>query len=330
VTTDLHGQGPDGSNLLGFLCAVGALATLTRIWPDGQPRLRWAQQVGWRPVWTLERQASTAEVVDVMERVLQEDVHGRELIDLGDELRASSRPARRGRRASTGSSSERKKLEGAEFQRFAERAGAAARSDDRRWADFAAAFGIAIGDAFFDTPLNTHTMGQLKFFPEVLKLIKGTNAEHLHRALFEPWRYLDPSPTMRWDPADDRRHAYRADNPADSRLAPIRTVRGANRLAIEALPCFPLIPVGARPIAIGFTHPDRKTPSWRVRWPIWTEAIPLDTLRTLLTHPHLQDAPRSSLALLRLGISEVFMAERNDQGYRSFTPGAALLGGRTP
>jgi hypothetical protein len=244
-----------------------------------------------------------------MESTLRDDLHGRELRDLGDGLT---------------------NLKGEQYQRFAEAAGAAASVDDRRWADFAAALGIAAGDTCADTPLNTYNVGQLKFFRAVRELVEGTTVEHLQRALFEPWRYVDPPPTMRWDAADDRRHAYRADDPATSSIAPIRTERGANRLAIEALPCFPLVPQGSRPGAVGFTRAARR---WTLRWPIWTEAIPLNTIRSLLTHPLVLDAPRSHTALFRLGVSEVFLAERADRGsgkftFRSFTSGTALIGSR--
>ena len=72
-------------------------------------------------------------------------------------------------------------------------------------------------------------------------LSEHTSREDLRLALFAPWRYLDEKPTMRWDPMDDRRYALRAGNPSK---APLRTVRGANRLAIEALTFLPTVPHG--------------------------------------------------------------------------------------
>jgi hypothetical protein len=46
-------------------------------------------------------------------------------------------------------------------------------------------------------------------------------------------------PSLRWDSVDYRRNTLRAFDPPDPATAPILTVRGANRLAVEALPWRP-------------------------------------------------------------------------------------------
>ena len=58
-------------------------------------------------------------------------------------------------------------------------------------------------------------------------------------------------------------------------------VYGANRLAIEALPLFPCVPCGGALRTTGFRENRRS--GVRLRWPIWTPSLSLDTVRSLLT-----------------------------------------------
>ena len=180
-----------------------------------------------------------------------------------------------------------------------------------------------MGDRFHETPLPMPNLGQLRFFQDVLELIQGTGRDHLSTALCEPWRYDDRQPTMRWDPVDDRRYADRADNPSDSKIAPIRTVRGANRLAIEALPSPPVVPPGRLSPAAGFR---RRGGTWVVRWPIGTTPIALRVIGSLLRHPDVAAAPGDHQRLRRLEVAEGFQARRLEPGHRSLTPAGALLG----
>jgi CRISPR-associated endonuclease/helicase Cas3 len=144
-------------------------------------------------------------------------------------------------------------------------------------------------------------------------------------SLFKPWDYADEGPSMRWDPADDRRYAFRADDPAK---ATIRTVRGANRLAIEALRLLPVVPVGSRLETTGF--PASEPPRGRdavARWPIWTCRLTRAVVASLLTHPSLASRSPDRESLRRLGINEVFRSRRITQGrYRNFVPAEAWLG----
>jgi hypothetical protein len=133
---------------------------------------------------------------------------------------------------------------------------------------------------------------------------------------------------MRWDPVDDRRYAYRADAPSGSKIAPMRTVRGANRLAIEALPCFPVVPQARRALAAGFRRLDdmRRDDKWAVRWPIWTAPVDLWVAQSLIRHPDVAKAPQHAERLRRLGVAEVFESRRVEARYRSFAPAVAVLG----
>jgi hypothetical protein len=137
----------------------------------------------------------------------------------------------------------------------------------------------------------------------------------------EPWDYADGRPSLRWDPADYRPHALRATDPSGD---PIKTMRGANRLAVEALPLFPTVVNNGRVRTVGFQERNRET---EITWPIWTDPIDLDTARTLIAISDLQNADASENGKLACrGIAQVFRARRFTDGkFRNFTPAKALV-----
>lgn len=299
--------GPDGGNLLGFLCSLGALATLSRAWPEQDVRLSWRfASVGWRPVFHASGQADDHELVTALDGELSRRAY--EFTGLGHDL----------------------PVEAGIFAEEARKAADGATPKNRRYADFVVSFGCeAITDAkgrIQDTALRTMSgAGHQHFLDFMRKLAQETTREQLHSALFEAWRYEEGGPSMRWDPVDDRRYAYRADDPAASSRFPIKTVRGANRLAIEALPFFPSVPRGRRLETACFPASDGRR---AVRWPIWMMALTLATVRSLLLHPELASTPPPPDRLGLLGVVEVFRSRRITQGqFRNFTPAEALLGG---
>ena len=142
-----------------------------------------------------------------------------------------------------------------------------------------------------------------------------TKAEHLHKALFLEWDYSDSPPFMRWDPNEHRPHALRADDPAKDRER--NNVRGANRLAIEVLPLFPTVPSAKRLGTTGFEME-------QITWPIWTAALNLSTVSSLLASQEVQKADRATM--ISRGIAQVFRAKRFTEGkYRNFSPAKAVL-----
>jgi len=150
------------------------------------------------------------------------------------------------------------------------------------------------------------------------ELAEGTVAEHLRRALLDPWDYADGRPSLRWDAADYRPHALRAEDPSGD---PIRTMRGANRLAVEALPLFPTVPERGGLSTVAFADTDAGT---EVTWPIWSEPLSLDVVASLLACEDVQKADRSTV--VRRGVAQVFRARRFTDGqYRNFSPAMALL-----
>jgi CRISPR-associated endonuclease/helicase Cas3 len=145
-------------------------------------------------------------------------------------------------------------------------------------------------------------------------LISSTTKEHLMRTWFEPWDYADPidGVSLHLEPREDRRHAYQWHKPSGD---PTRSVSGgmmgANRLAIEAWPLFQSIAVGERLRTVGF-HGTRANDT-RFRWGLWSRAIHLDCVRSLLTHPaiHANNAnSHDSVARQAIGVPVVFSCSK--------------------
>lgn len=298
--------GPPGGNLLGFLCSVGALVTLTRAWPERDPRMSWTRCAGWRPVFHIAGDSTEDEIIETLHAALVGRESAPEFTQLGDNLSVDPET----------------------FRRFAEGAAEAAKPDDRMWADLAAAFGceLTVDDGKIqDTALRTMSgAGHEHFLGVMRNLSERTNAEHLRTALFADWSYEDDGKkmTMRWDPNDDRRYALRADDPSGARRF---TVWGANRLAIEALPCFPTAPRGRVLETTAFIpSTQRRGRNLVIRWPVWAVPLRLPALRSLLTHPKLLAEQPDAGTLVSLGVAAIFQSRRITVGQmRNFTPAQA-------
>ena len=100
----------------------------------------------------------------------------------------------------------------------------------------------------------------------------------------------------------------------DKRLRRVfQTMRGANRMAIEALPLFPTAPRSRRIRTTGFREGDNGTEVW---WSIWTDALELDTVASLLAMGGGRVMP---------GVAQVYRAARFTEGkYRNFSPSKAV------
>lgn len=102
----------------------------------------------------------------------------------------------------------------------------------------------------------------------------------VHEALIGPWTYQDDHHSLGWDPQAQRLHALRGKLPEKDKAN--RSVRAAVFLASQALPLFPCFAVGGRLRTTGFHHHDG---DYWFAWPIWSQSISLDTLRSLLAQP---------------------------------------------
>lgn len=298
--TELPLRGLDGSNPLGFLAALGTFRTLTRAWTDRDVRLAWQNLSGrWTPFLSFTDAASEADVVDALQLLL---------VAMAEHTAFNF--------------AENLKLPATEFAIFAKEAGSLARvRNETVGAEFAGAFACeaminedgTVQDTAFRTMSGAGHQHFLKFMAEIAKT---TTTQQLHAALFTPWSYDEQKLSLRWDPADDRRYALRWNDPSGD---VIRTVRGANRLAIEALPLFPVAPVSNHLETTGFGRPHARGIFWT--WPIWEPAISLDTCRSVLALPELQKTQPNRALLSARGIAEVFRCERITVGkFRNFTP----------
>ena len=137
------------------------------------------------------------------------------------------------------------------------------------------------------------------------------------------WRYSPASTSMRWDTQDEKRqYAVQAADPTNGAENPPLADAGANFLAVEAIPLFPLVPDrwANQP---GF---DRSAEGRSFRWPLWRAPMCLDAIRSLLALP-LADADHwPSTHRRALGLAAVFVSRivQPSGRYRCFTPAQAV------
>ncbi len=296
--TELALRGLDGANPLGFLTALGALRTATLVWPQAGPKLAWVLKSGtWRP--TILGVPDAGIFVSALA----------ELLSTG-----SSEAFALSRKFPYQAHALRKQAVNAQQTTYPAR---------RTLADFIVAYGCeALVDKdgnFADTALRmlrSADSGGSGMLAYASVLAEITTAEDIDRTLFYAWRYLDDPPSMRWDPVDDRRYALRWSNPSSDKIT---TLRGANRLAIEALPLLPTMPMHGRLETTAFTQRKGKGVFWT--WPIWTVPATLDIVRSLLSLSGLQQEKPNRHQLNAVGVTEIYRCQRITQGkYRNFTP----------
>ena len=300
-TSPLVLNGLDGSNPLGFLAALGVFRTATHALPDINIRMKWKIDHGsWRPLLMSRLELSADILLDRLAPFLKA-MAGHPAFAFADDLA----------------------LPAEEFRAVARKAFAQASQTDRIFADFISAFGceaLTTSDRqpnIQDTALRTMSgAGHQHFLGFMRQLVEQTDIGHLRDALFKQWMYEDDKPSLRWDPADDRRYALRWKEPSGD---PVRTVRGANRLAIEALPLLPTAPKGKTLSTTGFLQRYRVGAFFT--WPIWETPISLDVVRSLISRHELHTETPDRRLLRKTGVVEIYRSQRITQGkYRNFTP----------
>ncbi len=288
-------NGLDGSNPLGFLAAIGTLRSATRADSSAEWKLSWQIHGGtWSPALHGSVPLTADSLIELLMPALKK-MDGDPALNFDLDLTLTRE----------------------QFRCVAQDAHDKATFADRHYADFIAAFGcdsLSISDQdpkIQDTALRTMSgAGHQHFIGSMQELAKNTESDHLHSSLFELWQYPDPKPSLRWDPADDRRHALRWKAPKDD---PVQTMRGANRLAVEALPLFPTAPVERQLHTTGFSDV-------RFSWPIWEGALNLEVVRSLLSLAELQKPRPDRKRLLALGVVEIYRSQRITRDkYRNFT-----------
>ena len=299
-------EGLDGSNPLAFLAALGALRGVTAASPTEDVRMSWVARDAWRPALHIQGKAPTEG--DVLERLsyFTVDKAGHAALSIGNSLN----------------------ITGEEFRRHSLRltSGDSFSPSDRDAADFMTSFGCSSmvdgrSGIILDTAFRTMSgAGYQHFLKTMRDLSDKTDIEQMRNSLFQTWSRSDAKNSLRWDPIDDRRYALRWKNPSNEST---HTEWGANRLAFEALPLFPTMPGDARVNTTGFSGRGARNTRWT--WPIWDNAINLDTVRSLLAVRQLQDEPPDHEHLGAMGIVEVFRSYRITTGkYRNFTPAMSV------
>lgn len=322
------GSGPDSSSLLGFLSAVGALVSFTTIYTDRKVTLHWEQSLGWRG------------------RILIDDDRpgDEELTKLHEHLTSDDNKARFELKKGQGNEQYKTitKLEQSDARMHLQRAILETEKSKRfnlcstyaSWfldlcedkvasSSKLCALTGGSGQNFLETALH------LSGFHEKPKdrLARNTTKEHLHATLLEPWKYQESMPGCRWDAQEDRHYALRHRNPTQSHKGEekndhdgkVRTQRGANRLGIEALSIFPLMPNAKRAETPGFSY--SKERGHRFTWPIWDSQLTLPAVHVLIGHPSLTNKEPKIEDLSPLGVKAVFRVKRlvKDKGQVSFT-----------
>ncbi len=291
MAKDTHGimlNGIDGANLLGFLAAIGTLQVANLDESSTEWKLGWWHIGAWTPVLFGDDAVTPGDLLEALMLNLKA-IEDNRAFEFAKNLTISPE----------------------EFRRVTQDAQRCATLQDRRRADFMAAFGsetLVTRDKkkIQDTDLRTMSGASNQHFLGTMKsLAEETETEHLQTSLFETWRYTDAKPNLRWDPVDNRRHALRWTAPTDD---PIKTMRGANRLAVEALPLFPTAPGEKNLYTTGFSQ--RQGKGVFMTWPIWESALGPDTVRSLLSLDELQTSKPDRARLQAMGVVEVYRSER--------------------
>lgn len=297
--------GLDGSNPLGFLAALGILNALTRraltqCHSGAEVSLAWQLVKGfWRPA-VVGGGQDVDELLDHLEAALgASDVYPWTL-------------------------DKKLPFEAVRLREAVSAAASAATYVDRERVDLLASFGVELlrddGGAFLDTSLRMVRAGDSAgqgLLAYATRIRSETTRNNLRETVFETWKSQDQNCALSWNPLETRSYALRWYDPSPDRS---KSIRGANRLAIEAMGLLPTVPVGHQVKTTGFGLPNGKTESFT--WPIWRAFACLDVARSLLTQPELQEEGPDPLALRGRGVAAVYRCDRikTSKYYSNFTP----------
>jgi hypothetical protein len=290
----LEGLEPD--NLLAFLALLGLLRSLEAARPAWRPRAAWEFDTApLRPFLLLREPATQDLVCEAVAQGVRELAQAHEFDGL-TKLKLSPGEAR---------------------ERLVE-AVRRAQKGDRRCAEVWSALvsdaaAKAKADAVERTPFCLLDVAQTSFLKNLAVvcsldvLPRGDQQklflEAIAKALFIAWSREDQTPSFRWDPVEDSRHAYRWAAPTDEKQG---VQHGGNVLAAVGLPLVTAVPTQrsghVRLQVVGGEVSGR----FSFAWPIWREPISLSSIRGLLTHPDL----RTRGALAHLGVDQVRLTRR--------------------
>jgi hypothetical protein len=283
-----------GSSPLGALAAFGLLRACTEIPELSEPCLHWRMEDDWMAVLTVASSIDESALLNhlgVRQRALKLDIF---------------------------SWSEDIRVEPEKYRVRLIQHGQTATARDRRSADYYAAFGsdtVTDGSQGLVKPTAFHmTSGQqklLKIVAELAESLLKDPVQTFKEAMFGPWKYSGRRHSLGWDPVTERLYAYRHKDPSKKTTDDFpNSVPGAVWLAAEAIPLFPTTVRRRRLETTGFIKRNINT---RLVWPIWKEAIALDTLKMLLATSELLD-PAGWNSLGRRGVAAIYESARSEFG----------------
>ena len=311
----------DGANPLAFLAALGTLRVLTRVLPQYDPRLSWEQRLGaWRPLLWTAIPVDEAMVCNALSEngVDLSAMFSAEILSAGEAA---------GPRNKKGEASWKDKLL-FPVKDFRHYCGTASRSPSvggefaAAWAGETAPKEMEGKDLARRTRFD-FTAGPQRFVGMLRELRKSCTATDIRHALFNGWHYSTAAASMRWDTQDEKRqYALQSVDPTNNSKNPPMADRGANFLAAEALPLFPLVPDRwAGQAGFGGKGEGR---CWS--WPIWAHPLSLDVIRSLLAFPFADSEEWSAAGRHEIGVPVIFQSRivMPSGRYRCFTPPRSL------
>ncbi|MCX7700485.1 MAG: hypothetical protein N2039_06375 [Gemmataceae bacterium] len=294
--------GLDGTNPLGFLAALGVLRILTL--RGHSPKMRWTQSGGvWRPAISgLPSQLPSLET------------------ELHDALASLDHSA--------WSISKKLPFEANIFRNHVKDGVWKASVRDRQLVDLLASFGAEFfeddGGAFEETELCMVRSGDAAGQGMIAygrRIIETSEPNHIKKAIEANWLNSDDKCALRLDPGEDKPYGLQWQNPSS---VGAMSEKGANCLALLALPCFPVIPTHREAKTVGFGLRQPKQSSFT--WPIWDCSLNLNVVCSILALDELQRPMPERSRLNSMGIAAVYRCDRvmTSKYYANFTPARQL------
>lgn len=153
-----------------------------------------------------------------------------------------------------------------------------------------------------------HT-GQQGFLKTARNLSEEITPEKIERSLFKEWSYEDGGDgnrRTRWDPRVSARGrgAYIGPNPKDRDK---KTMHGANRLAIEGIRLYPVVPTEKGGQTSGFFQINGEK---YFQYPIWRNHLGLKAVKSILRNKKIYQENPDLDQLSRAGVEEILRAKK--------------------
>lgn len=291
----------EGTNPLGFLAALGALAVTARMRPEMTVRLSWKDAAVPTP-----QLHGLQNLDDIVEAVLEDR-------DAWEDSVALYWPPK-------GPYWKDVKLTQSEVKEWLSAAESAVESDNSRSLSLVVALvgQVSVDRSGSAKPTDLHfTAGQQQFLDMARQLHENIDAGHVVEALEGPWRYDSDMKSFKWDVTDDRVYALSAVNPTtEAKL----TVPGAEWLALMGMTMLPVVGTSGRTLTPGCDGDWHRGGTFS--WPLWRPGLSVSVVKSLLTlRDLLEETPTRNLSargVMRICRSRITRSAQG--GYGSFRP----------